>query len=122
MRSAFNIPKLLIIIFVSCIAGLILYGYLIKKQVQQKGTVSVGKYTSHSNLGKHESNTFTYYIAGVKKQADGGKVPGGFEKNVGKFYEIKYSTGIPNIIIADYGKEITDKNTIQAAGFNLEDL
>ena len=122
VKSSINIPKLLIIVFIAGLAGLIGYGYLIHKRIEQKGIVSVGKYLSHKWLGKHEYNTFIYYRSGVQHTADGGKAPEDFKNGIGSFFEIHYSQDIPGVIIANYSKEIKDRKTILDAGFPVGEI
>ncbi|RZJ65820.1 MAG: hypothetical protein EOO50_12460 [Flavobacterium sp.] len=117
-----KMAKSMIAIFISGIAGLLLYGYLIEKDAEKNGIVTVGKYVSHSRSGKHESNYFDYYISGKKYQADGGLITPGFEKNIGKFYEIKRSSRFTHIVNANYGNEIRDQEVILSAGFTVQEI
>ena len=90
-----------------------------KKNIQQHGKTSVGKYLSHETGADSDFNYFVYYIYGKRYKVVGG-VPEGFYNNVGKFYKIKYLEDNPEDILVLSNEEVTDTMQIIDGGFSKD--
>jgi hypothetical protein len=117
-----NISKVFVIAFIVGAVGMIAYGYRIKFDTENEGKTSIGKYVSHDSWGKGEVNNLIYYVDGKRFEGNGGRVPKGFENNIGKFYRIQYSTKYENSVKAFFDQEVIDTMEILNAGFNKSDI
>lgn len=117
-----KISKIFVIIFIICVIGLMINGYIKKYDVENNGKSSIGKYTLHDSWGKGEANYFIFHINGKKYKGNGGRAPQGFKENIGKFYKIIYSEKYQKTVQAFFNEEVTDTTAILKAGFAKEDL
>jgi hypothetical protein len=114
--------KLFLIVFILGAIALIINGYMKKSNIEMFGKESIGKYISHDSWGKGETNYFIFYIDGNKYEGNGGRVPNGFQENIGKFYRIRYSEKYKGSIHANFDEQVTDTTEILNAGFSKDDI
>ena len=117
-----RVSKVFVIAFIIGALGMIVYGYRMKFDIENHGKASIGKYVSRDSWGKGEVNNLIYYIDGNKHEGNGGRVPKGFENNIGKFYRIQYSTKYENHLKAFFDQEVIDTLEILNAGFSKSEI
>ena len=105
-----------------CVSSMMIKGYKIKHDLEKNGKITIGKYVSRKNYPKSTKNYFIFYQNGKKNKANGGRSPGGFTENIGKFYKIVYSERYIGKINALFDQEVKDTVLILKAGFKLEDI
>lgn len=117
-----RVSKIVLLFLILGILCLIIVGNIRGYDIEKNGKITIGKYVSQKNYPKTQTNFFIFYINGVKHKYNGGRVPKGFSKNIGKFYKIKYSTKYKGAIEPLIDQEITDTLAILQAGFARKDI
>ena len=116
------IYKLVLVFFVIVLVFLVSKGYNYKNEVNKNGELTVAKFLYYKNYPKTTDYYFKYFVNNKTYINIYGQTMSGFNKNKGKFYEIKYSKSDPNKLIVNFDKEITDTTIILKAGFSREDI
>lgn len=92
------------------------------KEIEKSGNILVSKFTKIERYPKSRDYFFEFYYNFKKTKDYVKEVPDGFQKNLGKFYRIKYLNKYPDLIIVKFEEEVTDTTEILNAGFTKEDL
>ena len=105
----------------------VLYGqirsYKYENELKEKGVVTISRIDSIEELPKWSYLHVSYYIGDKRYTSyENGLHTGISNKDIGKFYEVRYLPESPEIVRGNYSKEITDTIAILNAGFSREDI
>ena len=100
-----------------------LWGYNTDNKLKASGVTTIGRIDKIEELPKWSYLHMSYYI-GDKRYISyqNGLHTGISNKDIGKFYEVRYLPESPEIVRGNYSKEITDTIAILNAGFSREDI
>lgn len=96
------------------------YGYNYRKEIQNSGKETIGKFIYYRRYPKTKTYYFKYFVDGKAYINSSGIESELFQKDIGKFYSLKYSKKDPNKIIIDITRAIQDSVEIQNAGFTVK--
>jgi len=93
------------------------------QELKESGQLTIGKLDSIRKFPKRTYLCISYYINNEKYNSS----ESGFKKNIsdkdiGKYFKLKYLKKSPEIIRGIYSKQITDTVLILQAGFAKEDI
>lgn len=116
-----RLRKIALILAIPFVLYLVIHITIRSNALNANYRYTVGKFESNVGL-RSSSSIFRYYIDGEEYRTSGGQFPPEFEKNIGKFYRIRYAVKFPETIEASPSEEITDTTAIFKAGFSKNDL
>ena len=116
------VSAVLLVLFFLFVFFLLFEGYIIRKDIESKGKISVGKYISHERFKKGYTNYFSFNINGLRYKGVAGGINEGSYENLGKFYKIRYSEKFKGSLIAYFDQEVKDTSEILKAGFTMKDI
>ena len=114
--------RLILFVFFSFLFYSIYSGCRIKNKIEESGVISIGRFVDYDHWGKGETNYFKHYVGSHSFKGNGGRAPDEFQKNIGKFYRIKFVKASPENLKAFFDQEITDTAAILEAGFPIEEV
>lgn len=97
--------------------------YRYDEEFKKSGKVTIGRIDSIQVNPKREYIYVSYYVDSKKYiSIESGLHKKITEKDIGKFYNIKYLSNSPGIIRGVYLKKISDTSEILKSGFSKEDI
>jgi hypothetical protein len=115
------------ILILGAMSFIFLFAYIRSHRYEEKlskgGKITIGKIDSIIRLPKWSNIYITYYIDNKRYDYHENDLDAEITKNdIGKFYEVRYLQDSPEIIRANYSKQITDTTAILKAGFSREEI
>ncbi|NRT13747.1 hypothetical protein HNP99_000072 [Flavobacterium sp. 28A] len=91
--------------------------------LKERGVVTIGKIDSIQKFPKRSYLWISYYIRNKKySSSENNSYIEITNKNIGRFYYVKYLPNSTNIVRGVYSEEVTDTVAILNAGFSREEI
>ncbi len=116
-------PTILIIFIILLLSVIQLRAYYFERELSENGEFTIGKIDSLVVMPKLTNIYVSYYFNKGKFVTPERKKNNNIsQKDVGKFYELKFLKSNPKIVRTNFSKPVTDTSAILKAGFSIEDI